>query len=68
GSRSVPGKVGARHSKLYRMLIGDHHGVRLPKKDLHRLTLWIDCNSNLFGAYRDREAQLAGNVVRPVVE
>jgi hypothetical protein len=68
GSRSIPGKVGARHSRLYRMLTRDHHGVRLPKEDLHRLTLWIDCNSNLFGAYRDREAQLAGNVVRPIVE
>ena len=68
GSRSVPGKVGARHSRLYRMLAGDHHGLKLPRKDLHRIALWIDCNSNLFGAYRDREAQLAGKAVRPLVE
>jgi len=68
GSRSTPGKVGARHSRLYRMLTGDHHGLKLPRKDLHRLTLWIDCNSNLFGAYRRREDQLAGKIVRPLVD
>jgi len=68
GSRSVPGKVGARHSRLYRMLSGDHHGLKLPPGDLHRLALWIDCNSNLFGAYRQREAQLAGKAIRPLVE
>ena len=68
GTRSIPGKVGARHSRLYRLLTGDHYGLTLPKEDFRRLALWIDCNSNLFGAYRAREAQLAGKAVRPAVE
>jgi hypothetical protein len=50
------------------MLTGGHHELRLPKEDLHRIALWIDCNSNLFGAYREREAQLTGKAVRPAVE
>jgi len=42
-----------------------HHGVSLPPEDFHRITLWLDLNSEFYGAYYDTEAQARGKVVRP---
>lgn len=63
---SLPGQEGARVSKLYDLLARGHHDVRLSADDLRRITLWIDCNSNFFGAYHDVERQVRGEVVQPV--
>ncbi len=68
GSRTVPGRFGARASKLLAILAKGHHGVKLPADDLHRITLWLDCNSEFYGAYEDTAAQSAGAVVRPSLE
>jgi hypothetical protein len=61
-SYSVPGQVGARASKLYKMLKKGHHEVKLTKEELHRITLWLDCNSNYWGVYkkerRDNDRQM----------
>ena len=65
GSRSVAGKVGARASRLFRMIEAGHHDVKLSPEDLHRITLWLDCNTNFYGAYRDTRAQARGEVVMP---
>lgn len=62
---SIPGQDGARVSKLYTMLRQGHQDVQLPPEDLRRITLWIDCNSNFYGAYHDIEAQARGEIVRP---
>lgn len=62
---SIPGKDGARVSRLYGMLVGGHHEVRLTAEELGRITLWMDCNSNFYGAYHDTEKQARGEVVRP---
>jgi hypothetical protein len=62
---SLPGQDGARMSKLHRLLARGHHDVALPPEDLRRLTLWLDCNSNFYGAYHDATAQASGAVVRP---
>ena len=67
-SRSMPGQTGARASRLYPMLLAGHHGLKLAPGDLHRITLWLDCNSDFFGAYENPEAQARGEVVRPVLE
>ncbi len=67
-SRSVPGNVGAAASKRYALLKAGHHGVKLDGEDLRRLTLWLDCNSDFFGAYENLEAQARGEVVRPSLE
>jgi hypothetical protein len=32
---------------------------------MRRITLWLDCNSNFYGAYTDLEQQARGEVVRP---
>jgi hypothetical protein len=65
---SKPGQIGARNSKLYQMLVKGHHGLKLSKEDLHRLTLWLDCNSDFFGSYEKLEEQKEGKVVCPSLE
>ena len=65
---TIPGKFGARASKLYTMLAAGHHDLKLPPEDLHRIALWLDSNSDFFGAYENTEAQARGEIVRPAVE
>jgi len=66
--RTIPGKFGARASRLYRMLSAGHHKLKLSEEDMHRITLWLDCNSDFFGSYDNIEAQARGEVVRPTLE
>ena len=67
-SDSKPGQVGARASKLYQMLTKGHHDLKLSKDDLHRLTLWMDCNSDFYGSYENLAEQKEGKVVWPTLE
>jgi hypothetical protein len=66
--RTTPGQFGALASKLYEILSHEHHGVKLSKEDFHRITLWLDCNSDFFGSYENIEAQARGEIVRPTLE
>jgi hypothetical protein len=68
--RTTPGRFGARASKLYEHLQGDHHGLKLSAEDLHRLTLWLDLSTMFYGVYEKErgEAQLRGEVVWPTLE
>jgi hypothetical protein len=66
--RTTPGKFGARASKLYQMLKKGHHDLKLSDEDMHRITVWLDCNSNFYGAYHDTERQLKGERVMPILE
>jgi hypothetical protein len=66
--RTTPGRFGALASKLYEILSHEHYGVRLSKDDFHRITLWLDCNSDFFGSYENIEAQARGEIVRPPLE
>ncbi len=68
GSVSVPGKIGAKASALLAMLDKGHHKVKLSPKDLYRITLWLDCNTNFYGDYFETEKQARGEVVMPRVE
>ena len=68
GSRTIPGQFGANASPLMKYLDESHYGVRLPQEDFHRLTLWLDCNSEFFGAYENTEAQSRGEIVQPALE
>ena len=68
GSRSIPGKVGARASRLLTMLEKGHHEVKLSPEDFHRLTLWLDGSSPFFGAYTRLEEQARGVLVPPELE
>jgi len=67
-TRTTPGQFGARASKLYAMLTEGHYDVKLPPEDLHRITLWLDSNSDFFGSYEDTESQARGEVVRPTLQ
>jgi hypothetical protein len=67
-SRSIPGKFGAAESKLLKLLAKGHYDVRLSPEDAHRVALWLDCNSDFYGAYENTAAQARGEVVRPKIE
>ena len=68
--RSIPGRFGARASKLYQLLQNGHYDVKLPPEDMHRITLWLDCCSMFYGVYEKEggEAQLRGEIARPTLE
>lgn len=68
GTRTIAGKFGARAAPLLEFLGPSHHGVRLSPDDLHRITLWLDCNSEFFGAYENTPAQSRGEVVKPSLD
>ncbi|MHC4507044.1 MAG: HzsA-related protein, partial [Planctomycetota bacterium] len=55
--RTIPGRFGARASRLYKMLSAGHNKLKLSKEDMHRITLWLECNSDFFGSYDNIEAQ-----------
>ncbi|MBN2476406.1 MAG: discoidin domain-containing protein [Pirellulales bacterium] len=68
GSRTIPGRFGARASELLKYLDQQHYGVKLSPEERHRLTLWLDCNSEFLGSYENVAAQLRGEVVRPTLQ
>jgi len=74
GSRTLPGQCGARVAALYTggYLTGQSTrcpgNVKLSDDELHRITLWLDLNSNELGAYHDVPAQKRGELVRPTLE
>jgi len=45
-----------------------HYGVDLSKEDFHRLTLWLDCNSEFYGSYENTVAQAKGRIVHPTLD
>jgi len=63
--RTIPGKFGARASKLYKMLKEGHYEVDLTPEQMHRITLWLDSNSDFFGSYENLTAQANGEIVLP---
>lgn len=65
--RTEPGgEYGARGSRLMRLLLGDHYGVRLDPDSLERLALWIDANALFYGTYDPQEQakQLRGEKIQ----
>jgi len=68
GSRTIPGKFGAQASKLLDYMDERHYGVKLSEEDFHRLTLWLDCNSEFFGSYENTIAQAKGEIIQPTLE
>jgi len=68
GSRSLAGKFGARVSPLLPFLDERHYGVKLPPAEWHRVTLWLDCNSEFYGSYENTAAQARGEIVAPTLE
>ncbi len=68
GSRTIAGKFGARAAPLFKYLDESHYGVKLSPEDFHRITLWLDSNSEFLGAYENAAAQARGKLVKPSLE
>ena len=68
--RTIPGKFGAKASKLYPLLTEGHYDVKLSEEEMHRITVWLDSVSNFYGVYEKEggEAQLRGEVAHPTLE
>ena len=67
-SKTYPGKFGALASKLYNTLEKGHGNVKLTAEEMHRLALWLDCNSDFYGTYENIEAQRKGETIHPILE
>jgi hypothetical protein len=65
---TYPGKFGALASKLYQTLEKGHKNVKLTDEEMHRLALWLDCNSDFYGTYENIEAQRKGEIINPILE
>jgi hypothetical protein len=68
GSRTIPGKFGAIASLLITHLEPTHNKVDLTDAEKRRITLWLDCNSNEFGAYTKTTEQKGGQLVWPELD
>ena len=74
GSRTAPGRFGARASGIMRSLTTKdyHQDLDMSKDDWRRLTLWLDLNSNEIGWIgNDRDqiaAQKAGQAIWPPID
>jgi hypothetical protein len=68
GARTEAGRFGARAAKLTEFLSERHYGVQLDPQELRRLIVWLDANSEFYGAYENTEAQSRGEVVFPSLE
>ncbi|NIP24669.1 MAG: hypothetical protein GWN67_10115, partial [Phycisphaerae bacterium] len=68
GSRTIPGRFGAKASGLMEYMDERHYGVKLSEEDFHRLILWLDCNSEFYGSYENTIAQAQGQIVWPTLD
>jgi len=68
GSRTVAGRFGARAAALLPYLTKEHYDTKLSAEEFHRLALWLDCNSEFYGAYENTEAQARGEIVQPSLD
>jgi hypothetical protein len=68
GSRTLPGKFGARNCRLGRALFDDAHRAVVSDSDRHTLVVWLDSNSLRLGSYVREAAQLRGELVWPTLD
>lgn len=68
GSRTIPGKFGAKASNLMKYMDARHYDVTLSEEDRHRVILWLDCNSEFYGSYENTLAQAHGQIVQPTLD
>ena len=68
GSRTIPGRFGARNSRIGKALLSADHRKNVTPADRHKVIAWLDSNSLRLGAYRDEQAQLRGELVWPILD
>jgi hypothetical protein len=68
GSRTIPGRFGARNSRMGKALLDKEHKGKISEQDYRRVVLWLDSNSPRLGAYHDEEKQMRGELVWPPLD
>lgn len=68
GSRTIPGRFGARASKIGQALLSETHRNDVSEEDRHQIIQWLDCNSLRLGSYTNEPAQLNGELVWPAMD
>ncbi len=68
GSRTIPGRFGARASKIGQALLTESHRTCVSPEDRLKVTVWLDSNSLRLGAYTREDKQLAGELVWPAMD
>jgi hypothetical protein len=64
-SRSIPGQGGARLSAMLAHLDPKHSKGRLTPQEVRRLIMWMDCQSNEYGASVELARQRQGDLIWP---
>jgi hypothetical protein len=62
-----PDQFGARGSRLTKLLLEEHHGVKLSADDLQRLVIWMDANALFYGTFdpAEQKRQQLGERISP---
>jgi hypothetical protein len=68
GSRTIPGRFGARNCKIGKALLGDGHLKSVTPEERRQVIQWLDCNSLRLGSYLREESQLKGELVWPALD
>lgn len=68
GSRTIPGRFGARYCNVGRALATEAHLKVVSPEDRHAIYLWLDSNAPRLGAYENEAGQLRGELVWPVLD
>ncbi len=68
GSRTIPGRFGARASKIGQTLMHESHRTAVSGEDRHKIIQWLDCNSLRLGSFIREAAQLKGELVWPAMD
>ncbi len=68
GSRTIPGRFGARASKIGQALLNDTHRDAVSPEHRRQVIQWLDCNSLRLGSYIREDAQLKGELVWPTMD
>jgi hypothetical protein len=66
GSPTIPGRLGARGSRLMALLLAGHQGVLLAPDEIERLATWMDTNVLFYGTFdpADQHRQQRGERIR----
>lgn len=67
-AQTLPGRFGAKASRLYEILTTEHYGLKLTPEELYRFAVWLDNNCDFYGAYDDVPEQREGREVTPKLE
>ena len=68
GTRTQPGRFGARQSRMGQALESEHHRGKISPEDYRRVVLWLDNNSPRYGASHSTDRQERGERVWPKLD